>query len=307
MKLSKNVDYLTIFKLGYMLGNMLEQRIITEQGRRAEVLTTRTPVLVAGLPGRMATLVAEELARNEGYELLPFAMTSKRHRTETIQLGNQRVKLNDYVPFDIRQRTGAIAVDYSTPQTANSNALEYTLLRLPFVMGTTGGNREELEALVRRSPVSVVIAPNMAVEVVTIQDELNAMLVNTPEAFEGWNLTIRESHQATKKDVSGTAVAFQRQLEALGATMDGKIESIRDPQAQRELGIQSLDGHAYHWITLTSPDGDTRQFRTSIEGRQVYIAGTLMAIDFLNQRMKEGSRGEVFTMSDVIRGRRNHE
>lgn len=306
--MSKNVDYLTLLSPGFILESMLEQRTTTiEQRRNAEALTGRIPVLVAGLPGRMATLVAEEIARNEGYDLLPFAVTSKRHKTETIQLGDQGVKLNDYVPFDIRQREGAIAVDYTTPQSAVANAMDYTLLRVPFVMGTTGGDREELESLVRRSPISAVIAPNMAIDVVAIQDELNDLLSTSPHEFEGWNMTIRESHQATKKDVSGTAVALRRQLEVLGATMDRDIESIRDPQVQRELGIQSVDGHAYHWITLTSPNGSTRQYRTSIEGRQVYIAGTLMAIDFLNQRIRGGSQGEVFTMSDVIRARRQHE
>ncbi len=286
---------------------MIEQRTTTEQGHNSEILAGRTPVLVAGLPGRMATLVAEELARDEGYDLLPFAVTSRRHNRETVQFGGQRVRLNDYIPFDIRQRRGTVAVDYSTPQSATTNALEYTILGLPFVMGTTGGNREELESMVKRSPVSAVIAPNMAVEVVAIQDELNDLITTSPDEFAGWRMTIRESHQATKKDVSGTAVAFRRQLEALGATLDGEIESVRDPQVQRELGIQNIDGHAYHWITLTNPDGETRQYRTSIEGRQVYIAGTLMAVDFLAQKMRQGSRGEIFTMSDVIRERRQHE
>lgn len=290
-----------------MLGNMLEQRTTTEQGHRVEALTTRTPVLIVGLPGRMATLVAEELARNESYDLLPFAMTSKRHRREIVQLGDQRVELNDYIPLNVGQRVGTVVVDYTTPQSAVGNAIDYILLRVPFVMGTTGGNREELEALVRRSPISAVIAPNMAVEVVAIQDELNDLLSNSPHEFEGWNLTIKESHQATKKDVSGTAIAFQRQLEALGAIMYGEIESVRDPQVQRELGIHNLDGHAYHWITLASPTGEIREYRTSIEGRQPYVGGTLAAIDFLNQRVREGSRGEVFTMSDVIRARRQHE
>lgn len=292
-----------------MLGNMIEQNVrpTIDQGRNAEAIATRIPVFVAGLPGKMATLVAEELARNEEYELLPFAMTSRRHNREAVQLGEQTVRLKDYIPFDIRQITGAVAVDYSTPQAANINALEYTLLGVPFIMGATGGNREKLEELVRRSPVSAVIAPNMAIEVVAIQDELNDLLANSPDTFTGWEMTIRESHQATKRDVSGTAVALRRQLEALGATMNGEIESVRDPEIQRDLGIHSLDGHAYHWITLTSPAGEIREYRTSIEGRQPYVEGTLMAIDFLNQRMREGSRGEVFTMSDVIRERSQHE
>lgn len=301
---------MTLFFLWFIIQSMFEQRHrpTIDQGRNTETLTGKIPVLIAGLPGKMATLVTEEISKTEGYELLPFAITSKKHTREAAQFNDQRVRLIDHIPFDIRKREGTIAVDYTTPQSAVANAIGYAQLRVPFVMGTTGGNREEIETLVGRSQISAVVAPNMAVEVVAIQDELNDMLENTPRVFDGWDLTIRESHQSTKRDVSGTAVAFRRQLEALGATMNEDIESVRDPEVQRSLGIRSLDGHAYHWITLTSPDGgDIRQYRTSIEGRQPYVKGTLMAIDFLSQRTREGSRGEVFTMSDVIRVRRQHE
>lgn len=286
---------------------MKEQKEINEQGMIIETLREKTPVFISGLPGKMQTLIAEELAKNGGYDIFPFAQSSKRHNGEVIQIGERQIKLNDYVPFNIRQRKGVIAVDFSTPQSATLNAHEYALLGVPFVMGTTGGNREEMEKSVRESSISAVIAPNMAVEVVAIQDELNDLLSTSPREFEGWRMTIRESHQAAKKDVSGTAIAFRRQLETLGAVMDGEIEFERRPNIQKELGIQNLDGHAYHWITLTSPEGVIKEYKTSIEGRQPYIIGTLMAIDFLNQRMREGSQGKVFTMSDVIRGRRQHE
>lgn len=276
--------------------------VLNNQVRETEINEQRTPILVSGLPGRMATLVAEALAHDEHFVIAPVGVTSARHRRTSHTLGeNHRVNLVDYCPFDLA--TGTIAVDYTTPQSAETNAISYTQLKVPFVMGTTGGNREAIEDLVRNSETSAVIAPNMATSVVEVQDELNRLIETSPEHFRDWHITIRESHQAAKRDVSGTARAFQAQLETLGAVMDGEIESVRDPERQRELGIQSLDGHAYHWITLTSPTGETREYRTAIEGRQPYVEGTLMAIRFLERRMKEGSHGEVFTMSDVIRNR----
>jgi len=274
--------------------------LLTHQRTETEIMDTRTPVLISGLPGRMATLVAKALAQDEHYNLLPIAMTSARHRRTSQTLGgNHRVNLVDYCPFDLGR--GTIAVDYTTPQSAETNAISYTHLRIPFVMGTTGGDREAIENMVRNSEISAVIAPNMAIEVVELQDELQRLIETTPNAFQGWHMTIRESHQAAKRDVSGTARAFQVQLGRLGASLEGEIESIRDPEVQRQLGIQSVDGHAYHWITLTSPNGETREFTTAIEGRQPYVEGTLMAIRFLSRRMREGSHGVVFTMSDVIR------
>lgn len=272
------------------------------QRSETEIREAGIPVLVSGLPGKMATLVAEALVQNEHFDLLPYAMTSARHRRTHLDFGEHRVHLIDYCPFD--RRPGTIAVDFTTPQSAVMNAIHYTHLRVPFVMGTTGGDRQELENLVRNSEICAVIAPNMAIEVVEVQDELQRLIETSPDHFQGWRMRIQESHQAAKRDVSGTARAFQTQLERLGAIMDGEIESIRDPEVQRQLGIQNLDGHAYHWITLTSPQGETREFRTAIEGRQPYVEGTLAAIRFLAEQTRNGSIGEVFTMSHVIKNLR---
>lgn len=272
-----------------------------------EVVTPIIPVFVSGLPGKMATLVAEALAGDEQFTLLPVARTSHMHRHDgNLVFNNQEVRLVDYCsPQDLPP--GSIAADFTTGDSAAINAISYTRFSLPFVMGTTGGDREEIEKLVRESKISAVIAPNMAVSVIEVQDELNRLLDTSPNHFQGWHMIIRESHQAAKRDVSGTAIAFQTQLERLGAIMDGEIESIRDPEVQRQLGIQNLDGHAYHWITLTNPTGETKEFRTSIEGRQPYVEGTLMAISFLSRKISEGSRGEIFTMSDVIREAKERE
>lgn len=276
--------------------------MLGKERKERELDEVKTPILIAGLPGKMATLIAEALTQNENYYLLPIAIASNRHVAEVVRFGEKVIQLVDSF-IDVRQSDGIIAIDFTIPQSAVDNAINYARLGIPFVMGTTGGNREILEKVVKESKISAVIAPNMAVEVVALQDELNDLLQNSPRAFEGWQMTIRESHQAAKKDVSGTAIAFRIQLEALGAVMEGEIESIRDPEKQRELGIQNLGGHAYHWIRLVSPDGKIKEYQTAIEGRQPYVEGTLMAVEFLRRKIKQGSRGEIFTMSDVIRAR----
>lgn len=273
--------------------------LLTHHRTETEILDAGTPVLVSGLPGNMATLTAEALTQDERFHLLPFAITSARQQNNSQTLSSgQRIDLLNYYPFEVP--TGTIAIDYTTPQSAELNAINYTQRGIPFVMGTTVRDFEAIGEMVRNSAISAVIAPNMAASVVEIQDELNRLMETSPNHFQGWHMTIRESHQAAKRDVSGTAKAFQAQLERIGAVMYGEIESVREPERQRQLGIQSLDGHAYHWITLTSSTGETREFRTAIEGRQPYVEGTLMAVRFLARRMNDGSRGEVFTMSDVV-------
>ena len=62
-----------------------------------------------------------------------------------------------------------------------------------------------LEARTRDAGVFAVIAPNMAKQIVALQATLEGMAAKFPGAFEGYTLTVQESHQATKADTSGTA------------------------------------------------------------------------------------------------------
>jgi 4-hydroxy-tetrahydrodipicolinate reductase len=52
---------------------------------------------------------------------------------------------------------------------------------MPFVMGTTGGDREKLIQTVRDSTICAVIAPNMAKQIVGIQ----AMMEYAATTFPG--------------------------------------------------------------------------------------------------------------------------
>lgn len=277
---------------------------ILTQHRETEVMNTITPVIISGLPGKMATLVAEAVSQESHYPLLDVAMTSARHRRTTqILNGNQRVNLIDYCPFDLTP--GTIAIDYTSPRSAETNAISYTHLRVPFVMGTTGGNRDAIEQAVRESNISAVIAPNMCMDVVARQMRIDEIGQLNPDFFMGSRVRIRESHQKTKRDVSGTALALKAQFESLGAEV-APIESIRDTEFQKSIGIPDPDaGHGYHWVWVTNPEGEQiYRFQTRINGRQPYVDGTLAALDFLSRKMREGSRGEVFTMRDVVAERR---
>ncbi|MDP3998237.1 MAG: dihydrodipicolinate reductase C-terminal domain-containing protein [bacterium] len=286
----------------------------SEQGRstseRKETLEGKTPVLIAGLPGKMATLVTKAINRSEDFTLPNICLSSDRHPLISIGENDEERLLyaipsyrpRDSIKLKSHLHSGLIAVDFTTPQAVNKNAELYAEMGIPFVMGTTGGNRQKLVETVKNSEISAVIAPNMAVEVVRIQHAIETLAQNAPGVFKDWRMEIKESHQASKKDVSGTAKALQAQLEQLGAVMEEDIISIRDLKIQEELGIKNLSGHAYHWITLQSPDGvSTLSFRTKIEGRQPYVNGTMVALKFLQEKIRAGSKGEVFSMVDVLR------
>lgn len=274
----------------------------------------RIPVLVSGLPGKMATLVAERIAGRNDLNLLGYALSSLRHvggfrafsEHSTTLIAPEM--LEEF--SDVLQPTGVIAVDFTTPDSVKTNADLYSKLRIPFVMGTSlGPHAEEVRSLVVNSQISAVIAPNMDMGVVGKQMDLDEFTQNHPGIFQGAAVEIVESHQASKVDKEGkpvtsaTAKAFQQQLEIYGARLQEEITSIRDPQRQLELGVpeEFLGGHGYHWVTVYGTDGKIiYQFETRVNGRGSYVDGTIAAIKFLVRKMASGSRGEIFGMRDVI-------
>ncbi|TYI65269.1 hypothetical protein E1A91_D09G145800v1 [Gossypium mustelinum] len=165
-----------------------------------------------------------------------------------------------------------IVVDYTVPATVNDNAELYGKVGVPFVMGTTVGDRDRLYRTVEESKVYAVVAFLAAMEIMAEQ---------FPGAFSGYNLQclhtigslfvtsflglvftvsclgVMESHQAGKLDTSGTAKAIISCFQKLGWVGGGGIQMIRDPKQQIEMmGVveEHLSGHACHLYHLTSPD-----------------------------------------------------
>jgi 4-hydroxy-tetrahydrodipicolinate reductase len=96
------------------------------------------------------------------------------------------------------------------------NAEFYCSQGLPFVMGTTGGDRNKLVKDVEASGVYAVIAPQMGKQVVAFQAAMELMAEQFPGAFAGYTLQVTESHQSSKVDTSGTAKAVISSFQKLG-------------------------------------------------------------------------------------------
>lgn len=197
----------------------------------------------------------------------------------------------------------AIAVDFTQPSTANENAEFFCQAGIPFVMGTTGGNREALVLLVEESEICAVIAPNMAAQVVALQSAIEYMSENFPTAFEGFLLRVEESHQKEKKDISGTAKHLNGLFARMGAKLD-HLKMIREEAEQLTLGVlgEHLKGHGWHDYRLETPDkGMQIGFIHNINGRAPYVEGTIKALRFLERQIRAGVKGKAFTMIDVLR------
>lgn len=220
----------------------------------------RTKVIVSGLPGKMAHEAAVAITKSNDFLLAEHGLTGINSKVEHHKVYGQRVRLHPYLSLfsfsTISNCRGKLVVDYTHPESVQRNAEFYVDQEMPFVMGTTGGNKETLERLVANSSVNAVIAPNMAMPIVALQSCMNSLASEHRGLLEGYGLTIVESHQQNKVDTSGTAKAMVAYFNRLGIPFEiRQISMIRDPARQRELGVPSehLLGHGWHTYTITPP------------------------------------------------------
>ncbi len=269
-------------------------------------------VMVNGLPGNVTQMIASHIARDEALTLLPYSLTGPEIDIDRIAIEDTVIELirpdrRDASIMTIKDSYDSfISVDFTHPSAVNRNARFYCTHGLPFVMGTTGGDRQELHETVTKSPISAVIAPNMARQIVGLQAMLAYGAENFPGLFQGYTLTVHESHQQGKADTSGTAKAMVGYFNAMGVDFSNdQIQKERDPAIQKQQwGIPEayLDGHGWHTYTLTSPDGTAMfELKHNINGRKIYVEGTLKAVNYLHRKVQDGSQGRIYSMVDVLK------
>ena len=281
-------------------------------------------IMVNGMPGPMATAAAEACLR-KGLKLAPVALTGPSVESTTAIVRDDVTGRSSSVRLvpatddgkneilacisGIRAAIGKenlLAIDYTHPSAVNDNAILYADNDLPFVMGTTGGDRAKLVEDVSTRNAFAVIAPNMGKQIVAMQAGLEEMANKFPSAFAGYKLTVTESHQSKKADTSGTAKAVISSLMKLSDDdfdVEEDIAMLRDDESSLAFGVskEALNGHAFHTYTLTSPDGSVVfELKHNVEGRTVYAEGTADAVKFLATKVSSGVGGRVFSMIDVL-------
>jgi len=278
-------------------------------------------VMVNGMPGPMATAAAEACLR-KGLKLARVAMTGPEVEPQMItvydKVSDSAADVKLIPSSDVEEIKATIAgfkeaygnnfvsIDFTHPSAVNSNALFYIETGLPFVMGTTGGDRDKLIKDVDGAKHFAIISPNMAKQIVALQSTLEDLATKYPSSFAGYKLNVKESHQKTKADTSGTAKAIIGSLKEItddDFNIETDIKMIRDDKEAMDFNVPEdyLKGHAFHTYTLTSPDG-TVEFSLShnVCGRSIYADGTADACKFLVKKLNEQAQGQVWTMGDVL-------
>ena len=278
-------------------------------------------VMVNGMPGPMATAAAEACLR-KGLKLSPVAVTGPDIEPQTITVTDTVTGTSSdvrLIPSNQEEEVVAslegvktacgennlLAIDFTHPSAVNANGLFYVKHNIPFVMGTTGGDREKLLADVEKGKHFAVIAPNMGKQIVAMQAALEDLAAKYPSAFAGYKLSVTESHQKTKADTSGTAKAVIDSLKKLTDDdfTDDDINMIRNDKESIEFGVppEGINGHAFHTYTLTSPDGSVQfQLQHNVVGRTVYAEGTADAVKFLAKKIRTEPEAKIFTMINVL-------
>ena len=268
-------------------------------------------LMINGLPGSMAREVAKA-ALSRGLEIIPYSLTGPDVAEKEVEIGGKKIAL--ILPEERENRiekvkaefSEFISVDYTHPSSVNSNAEFYISQDLPFVMGTTGGDRSKLISDVDNAKISSVIAPNMAKQIVALQLMLEEMQEKFPDLYKNYTLSVRESHQKTKADTSGTAKAIVDTFNKMGIKpiSHDDIQKIRKEDEQLAFGVPQnyLDGHAFHTYRLQSQDESVAfEYHHDVCGRSIYAEGTIDAVIFLANNRRPKGQGKRFTMTDILK------
>ncbi|KAL3827755.1 hypothetical protein ACJIZ3_016557 [Penstemon smallii] len=269
------------------------------------------PVMVNGCTGKMGRAVLEA-AISAGLEPVPVALGGAEDDGKILDIDGMQIEVQgtsqreDVLSSVFNDYPNLIVVDYTVPAAVNENAALYSKLGVPFVMGTTGGDRELLYKTVADSNVYAVISPQMGKQVVAFLAAMEIMAEQFPGAFSGYNLQVLESHQASKLDLSGTAKSVISCFQKLGVSFElDQVKQIRDPRLQVEMvGVpqEHLNGHAFHMYHLTSPDETVSfEFQHNVCGRSIYAEGTVDAILFLAKKVNSKAEKRIYDMIDVLR------
>jgi len=280
--------------------------------RKAEDISSEVTVMMNGLPGAMGHEISQCCLRR-GLAIAPVAMTGPNMPAECeVKEGGKSTKVRLVAPAEHKAALAQakkdfknlIVIDFTGPPAVNPNSDIYTSLQVPYVMGTTGGDREKLMKVTKDSGTYALIAPNMCKQIVAFQAMMEKISAEFPGAFGGYKLDITESHQSTKADTSGTAKAMVGSFNGLGVPFGvDQINKIRVPAKQKEFGVpeSALDGHAWHTYTLTSDDGSVEfQFKHNVCGRRTYAEGVVDGVMFLAEKIKAGTEKRIFNMIDVL-------
>ncbi|CAM8984765.1 unnamed protein product [Rhodiola kirilowii] len=282
-----------------------------QSDENSSLAALKPTVLVNSCTGKMGKSVIEA-AISAGLDLVPVSFGCQADAGKVVHVAGKDIQVHgtsgreDVLKSVLDDHPNLIVVDYTVPDAVNVNAELYCKVGVPFVMGTTGGDRQKLMKTVQDSNIYAVISPQMGKQVVAFLAAMEIMAEQFPGALSGYSMQVSESHQSSKLDTSGTAKAFISCFQKLGVSFDmDEVQLIRDPKQQLEMvGVpeEHLGGHAFHMYHITSPDQTVSfEFQHNVCSRSIYAEGTVDAVLFLAKKIQAKDSKRIYNMIDVLR------
>ena len=163
-----------------------------------------------------------------------------------------------------------VCIDFSTARAVKQTALS---IHVPWVLGTTGWDKDEILPIVRERQIPFLYAPNFSTGVALFRK----LVKHATQAFEGFEMQGIETHHTQKIDApSGTALKLMSENEGLLFT------SIRK---ENEVGT--------HQIFFRSEEEELELTHRAFD-RKVFARGALNCASWLI-----GKSG-VYTFDDYI-------
>ncbi len=249
-------------------------------------MAERTPIIIAGLPGRMATEIALAVDKSPDLELHIAHLGSKHGYYPTtrgreypiVAPGSHHTVLRD-VPTD------TLIVDFTKPEVAMTNARRYIGYERPFVMGTSGVNPESIAGMIEHSPISAVVDECMAPHLKVFGWMFKQASIEFPHALAGWVI------ETDRPEKPGKVVE------------DYWINNLRALTGYLRV-VAPRDQYGHVRIDLIHPKPDAYiSLESHLQTLAPFVDGTMMALRFLNDQVSnKGNVGRIFTMEDVLKG-----
>ncbi len=167
-----------------------------------------------------------------------------------------------------------VMVDFTTPETALTNAQISLEAGVHAVIGTTGFDLERLRAIAEGAGANAFVAPNFAIGAVLM------MRFAAEAATHLSEVEIVELHHAAKLDApSGTAKRTASLIADAGGNVHEPIHSVR------------LPGLVAHQEVLLGGPGETLTIRHDSTDRRSFMPGVVLAVrrvGELDQRLTVG-------------------
>ena len=161
-----------------------------------------------------------------------------------------------------------VAIEFTTPQTAEANVLRAWAVGVPVVSGTTGWNIEATRLEAIRQKAGLMWSSNYSIGV-NLLFALNKQLAKFMEAYPNYTPHMTEVHHIHKLDApSGTAKTLQ---EAIG---EGRLP-VADIESIREGEVPGI-----HTITWDS-EVDTITISHSAKSRKGFALGAVIAAEWM--------------------------